>query len=204
MNITRNSARSACAALGPKYALISNAQWQTIARNIEQVASNWSGGAVGVGAVNRGHSSGSSVLAADEDDTNACVGTGATCSDTIWHDKRRTNYLSNGEVIWDLGGNAAEWVYDDYSSLGLQTSGITLCPRELNTLSAANRPILGPSDPTWYSAHGLGQACDGNAGAVLRGGAVGSGQKVGIFSSDLTRGTGLMSSGFSFRCVWNP
>ncbi|MFZ9521186.1 MAG: hypothetical protein ACO3A4_11990, partial [Silvanigrellaceae bacterium] len=50
------SALMACKNAGPGHRLISNTQWQTVARNAESVASNWSGGAVGNGSMARGHS----------------------------------------------------------------------------------------------------------------------------------------------------
>ena len=53
-----STAITQCSSLGAGYALISNAQWQTIAQNIENVATNWSGGAVGTGGIPRGHSDG--------------------------------------------------------------------------------------------------------------------------------------------------
>lgn len=59
------------------YSLITNAQWQTIARNIEQVSANWSGGSVGAGSLNRGHSDSApnNALAASTDD-DPCYDTG--------------------------------------------------------------------------------------------------------------------------------
>ena len=34
---------------------------------------------------------------------------------STWNKQRRTHTLSNGEVIWDVSGNAWEWVKDDNS-----------------------------------------------------------------------------------------
>ena len=39
-----------------KYALISNEEWMTVARNVEQVDANWFSGTAGVGVIARGHS----------------------------------------------------------------------------------------------------------------------------------------------------
>src|SRR5690606_37302902 len=97
-------------------------------------------------------------LAADADDTKACSGTGQTCSNTVWHDQRRTHVLSNGEVIWDLGGNVGEWVNDDYADLGVNPAMSTAW-REYNNaaVGATNRALFGPSDDTWTSSQGIGQ-----------------------------------------------
>ncbi|MBV2168164.1 MAG: hypothetical protein KUL82_05595, partial [Bdellovibrio sp.] len=97
---TAGGAWKVCKDLGAQYDLISNAQWQAIARNIEAVPSNWSGGAVGLGGFSRGHTdnSPSSALAADSNDDNGCVGTGESCTGTVWNLQRRTHRLNNGEV----------------------------------------------------------------------------------------------------------
>ena len=94
MNTTETTA-TACARI-PGAQLLSNDQWMTIATNIANQASNWSGSSVGSGALNRGHSDGSSALA-------------ATGSHGAWSTNHRTHTLSNGEVIWDMAGNVWEW-----------------------------------------------------------------------------------------------
>ncbi|USN47023.1 MAG: hypothetical protein H6626_12630 [Pseudobdellovibrionaceae bacterium] len=120
------------------YDLITNDEWQTIARNIEQVASNWEENKVGGAStgytgtdnnqLNHGHadSTPNEPLMADGDDTNACIGTGQEVSATIddscpgtgagWSPEKRTHTLSNSEVIWDLAGNVWEWVKDNNSN----------------------------------------------------------------------------------------
>ena len=45
--ITRNEAITRCTELGQGYDLMTNDEWQTVARNIEGVSSNWGGGTVG-------------------------------------------------------------------------------------------------------------------------------------------------------------
>ena len=49
------------------------------------------------------------------DDNKGCHGTEQTCDGRTWNKQRRTHTLSNGEVIWDVSGNAWEWVKDDNS-----------------------------------------------------------------------------------------
>ena len=104
-----------CKDLGVGYDLITNDEWQSIARNIENVASNWKNATVGdAGGLSTGHSDDapSNTLAANSDDNNACHGTEQTCSGNDWDSQRRTHTLSNGEVVWDMAGNAGEWVKD--------------------------------------------------------------------------------------------
>ena len=115
-SITRNGSITECTDLGAKYDLITNDEWQSIARNIEFVKSNWATGSVGnAGGLSTGHSDSSPAvyLAANGDDNNACHQTGQTCNSSTWDSQRRTHTLSNGEVVWDLAGNVAEWVKDN-------------------------------------------------------------------------------------------
>ncbi|MFA7576177.1 MAG: hypothetical protein WCY27_02920, partial [archaeon] len=91
----QTEAITACESIGGH--LITNNEWMTLARNIELVPSNWSGGVVGNGYLPRGNSSSSSAM----DGFNELSG---------W--TKRTLTLTNGEVIWDLAGNVWEWTND--------------------------------------------------------------------------------------------
>ena len=129
--ITRDDAIRACQNMGEGYDLISNDEWQTIARDIESISINWSGGKVGDGSLNQGHGFVKSsqeafrnpiILPASSDDNDGCAGvtnTASNCQGLTWDPKRRTHLLSNNEIIWDMGGNVSEWVKDnnhvDYS-----------------------------------------------------------------------------------------
>jgi hypothetical protein len=133
-DLNRASAIAGCQANGPLYDLVTNDEWQTIARNIELVAQNWREGVAGGVAsgnggsnsnmLNRGHSDGApnQVLAASTVDAWGCFGTGqqtdpnGACPLT-WTDQKRTHRLSTGEIIWDFGGNLWEWVKDDNAHL---------------------------------------------------------------------------------------
>ena len=112
VNINQQDSVAKCVAMGAGYDLITNNEWQSIARNIEGVSSNW-GTIPGEGtSLNQGHSDNDPqrVLVASSDDSKACENTGQTCDSTTWDRQRRTHILSNGEVIWDLAGNANEWI----------------------------------------------------------------------------------------------
>jgi hypothetical protein len=93
--ITQPEAIAACEGIGGH--LITNDEWMTIVRNIELVPDNWSSGIIGEGYLPRGNSSSSGAM----DATDALSGI-----------TKRTLKLSNGEVIWDLAGNAWEWTSD--------------------------------------------------------------------------------------------
>lgn len=197
------AAWKACKDLGSNYDLISNSQWQAIARNIESVDSNWSGGVVGSGSLNRGHTNGAAAISAYSDDNNACVGTGQSCSRTVWHANRRIHTLSNGMVIWDFSGNVWEWVRDNYPDLGINPS-ISLSWNEFSSLSATNKAILGSANGSWNSVQGLGRAYGGAGGALVRGGRWANGDNAGIFSVDMQEGPTYAGTYVGFRCVYVP
>lgn len=102
--------------------LITEAEWMTIAQNVLSVASNWSGGAVGSGFIFNGYVSPNPdvnfeeivALPADANDANGLFGMTSTGS-TVGGNSRRTLTLTNGEVIWDLSGNVAEWTQGQIS-----------------------------------------------------------------------------------------
>lgn len=204
VSISRDTARSECQSLGSGYALITNAQWQTVARHIETVGANWSGGSVGSGEINSGHSDNSpaSALAADASDDNACSGTGQSCSASTWNSQRRTHTLTNGEVVWDLAGNVYDWVNDDYSSLGVSPA-ISGASQELSSLSATNRALFSSSNGSWNSTQGLGRAYGGSSGGVLRGG-YWTGTVAGLFGVDLSAPASSSYNLIGFRCVFVP
>jgi hypothetical protein len=92
VEINMCAAKQACVNSGGH--LITNDEWMTIVRNIEQVPENWSGGSVGSGYLPRGNSDGSAAL----DGTDFLTGV-----------NKRTLILTNGEEIWDLAGNVWQW-----------------------------------------------------------------------------------------------
>lgn len=110
--VDKSQARVACDALGFDYQLVTNLQWQAVARSIERDPANWSGGAVGAGSIPRGHCD-EDPLAALASSGGPCVGTNnPACTDPSSADwaQKRTHELANGEVIWDLAGNLREQV----------------------------------------------------------------------------------------------
>jgi len=206
VNVTRNEARLICKSLGDGYSLISNAQWQTIARNIEQVGANWSGGQPGAGQLNRGHSDLSPpfALPAGLSDSLGCFGTGEECSKTEWNLQKRTHLLSNGEVIWDFAGNVSEWLIDDPRTFG------NFSPvRELNDCATFtdyyHRELFCSSDHTLGRIHGIGVVFQAPTDALVRGGAWWNDgfEEAGVFFT-LPLWSMEVSRDIGFRCVWSP
>ena len=225
-NFTRDDSIAKCTAMGTGYDMITNDEWQSLARNIELVSNNWSGGTVGSGTLNRGHCDHfpDVPLAASSNDEQGCFGTEEICQGRHdWHDQKRTHNLSNGEIIWDLSGNAWEWVKDDnsfnygsnaYISQVTKTSH-TLAGRlsgGTTTTARAAKDQFGPSGN--YSSlnsgiyGGLGHGWLAHTGgAVLRGGFwsfFSSDPHVGVFSVSLKRSASESNEAFGFRCTYHP
>ena len=215
-NVSHTYAQQLCQGLGGTYDLISNAQWQTIARNIEAVGTNWSSGTAGSGDLNRGHSeyNPSNSLAAGAD-SDPCFGYTdgrddlSVCSPTIWHQDRRTFTLSNGTLLWDFAGNVMHWLRDiwgpaDYTSLGLDVaSDDYIYNQSSHTVLQNFGPANSYSSPSnlgfMYAPYDLTLTMP-----VIRGGFYGwdLSDYTGIFAFDMGgRNNGGADSSIGFRCV---
>ncbi|MGZ3790206.1 MAG: hypothetical protein ACXVLQ_16860 [Bacteriovorax sp.] len=210
VSIDRPTARSKCQALGGGYDMISNDQWQTIARNIAGTAGNWSTGVVASGELNRGHSDSApaNALVPSADDLNGnCAGeTNQTCTSTTWHNQRRTHTLSNGNMIWDFAGNVWGWVTNDSDvSNGVDGYISTMNGGDVrqNRYGAATATICAGSTSSPYCGMGAGYF-NYTAGAVLRGGHWTNTINAGVFETGLTHLPTYSSSTVGFRCVFVP
>ena len=204
-NISQTTAASYCVTAGAN--LITNAEWMTIARNIEGVNSNWTGGSVGNGGLWRGHSdwNPNTTLEASTDN-DPYNGTG-NISPTI---QKRTHALSNGELIWDLSGNSLELTNDTIMGSNKLTSSSTLTGvsefTNITGYGSLNYDLVRPSNNTWNSSQNMGQffisSTSGGPFVLVRGGAVDTGFDTGIFNLYMN----LVTSGWSpivgFRCVF--
>ncbi len=118
-----NRAWAACDSLNASgitgYHLITNPEWMTIAKEIEEAVGNWSSGVVGSGHIPTGHSDGEEfggqTFLAASTDNDGCFGTGNLCNGGNPNEfyQKRTFNLSNGEIIWDMAGNVNSWVSPD-------------------------------------------------------------------------------------------
>lgn len=207
VNVTQLNAKSYCAGLGTQYHLITNPEWMTIARSIEANASNWSTGTVSSGALNRGHSDSSpaTTLAASTDD-NPCSGTGDTCSTTVFHNQRRTHTLSNGQIIWDLAGNAKEFIDWQITNNRVGTSSTSY--EEINSLVANGTmpsETFKSNDTNLLEANGIGaywRDAPGLNGYAARGGRAADGTKSGIYHIDFEPSSTYTSVNVGFRCAY--
>jgi hypothetical protein len=206
VSLNRASAVTGCSNAG--YNLISNAQWQTVARSIEATSSNWSGGTVGSGQINRGHSDNSpaSVLGVSNtsDPYDGTGNSSAQAPGSGWEQKR-VHTLSNGQTIWDFSANAVEWVADsiDGSALSppITTSASFTDTTYFPTSDTGNRTLLGPMGSAYAHGQGMGSVAGGSANAVLRGGYYAHGVAAGAFYTSLANSSGDVFDFLGFRCV---
>jgi formylglycine-generating enzyme required for sulfatase activity len=217
MGIVLSAAVTACSNLGANYHLITNNEWMTIARNLEQVSSNWTGGTVGNGAVYSGHNDSSAVeLAASSDDNDGYYGTGNVAPSN----QRRTLTLTNDEVIWDFAGNLMERTSNIISCAAANCTGAEMIydstPAEepiqftaISTYGILSYDLVRPSNSSWTSTQGMGRVWtdsdaaypSGNTHSILRGGTWMSTNSAGIYAMELGHGSNSTSPYIGFRCA---
>jgi formylglycine-generating enzyme required for sulfatase activity len=209
-------AREACKRAGAH--LITNAEWMTIARNIQAQASNWQSGVVGSGCLFGGHMDNlpPNKLATADDSlpysgTNTVSETTVRCPFLVNVDNnkasKRTFTLSNGSVVWDISGNVWEWVDEQcangsgMSSTYWYNSGAWVDWSHAN-LSDYELYVAGPLSG-YTSANGTGQyyGCTTNGNGLLRGAAWTDGVNAGVFTLNFSIATSLSSANVGFRCV---
>lgn len=198
------------------YALISNPEWMTIARDAESLGGNWSGSSVGVGEMARGWTAHvsygdswtNSSVAPNSQPTCLYNTASNTCASSGDHRYRRTLSLSTGEDIWDFSGNVWNWV--DWEINGSFTLGPTTCPAtwdEFPNVTCAELDVendLLPSNQTYDSSQSVGQFYGASGGAALRGGGWNNGSRGGAFTLNLDINSSNPGSRRGFRCVWRP
>ena len=145
---------------------------------------------------------------------NPCDGTGqVSCevqtvdllslADVERYSQKRTHVLSNGEEIWDLAGNVAEWTSSTVTDQG--ANGY------ISTNPANDKSKWGPTYD--YSSEGVypkkeeefGGLGYGNLGvsgtSVHRGGAWGMGTYSGVFDAILLNAPNDSADSIGFRCA---
>jgi len=197
-SITQTAAITACANTGGH--LMTNNEWMAIARDIEQVPENWTGGAVGSGILKRGN-----VGITDAGSYN-----GGDPETGILNSKAILK-LSNGTEIYHFSGNVWQWLSD--TILGKdQPTGSTpgLAWREFNALTTygtLSYDKVRPANSVYISTYGVGKInSDGTVSnstvyALKRGGASVNEIFAGVFALSMDK-TSIVSDVYtSFRCV---
>ena len=215
VKLNQSQARDACGDLNSvgesKYRLISNPEWMTIARNIESRNANWSGGAVGQGTIFQGNINVNVPSISGYNGSNPEAGSG--------RNNKAMHVLSNGEQIWDVVGNVAEWVdwkvtpsQKAYSSADGAPVSAWREFKILDTLISLSNEMFPnswrASGTSYDSSKGVGQYYAGSntsGGAAYRGGSFyDSLAQAGIFYLNLANGEPHVSDGLGFRCVYRP
>ncbi|MEA3514679.1 MAG: SUMF1/EgtB/PvdO family nonheme iron enzyme [Nanoarchaeota archaeon] len=213
-SITQTNAIAECASLGAGYHLITNAEWMTIARNIEQQTANWAdgviGSTVGSGGLYRGNVGNLDSVGYDGDDPES--GTG--------RDTKAELALSNGGTIWDLSGNVWEWTDDTIVCAGASCTTEEM-PYDsnpdsewieftaINTYGLLSYDEIRPSNSNWNADYGVGRLYTddnaanptGNVHAFLRGGGSDAGANAGAFALLLSDAPSASDRKIGFRCV---
>lgn len=204
----------ACALLGPDYRLVTNEDWQLVARDVEAVSENWKGYAVGVDGINTGNLRVAVGEASDDDhpcDTPGFTTDFPACQDHASEDFwfKRTHRLGSGELVWDLGGNRTEWVTGSHP----EAPRVNIC-----SLTGADQLTFGPAGdysagcdvgtPTFYSLRGMGIVEGAGGLRVLRGGSYGLAPDQvheGVFYANTNPFWDTDHPGiFGLRCVYDP
>ena len=221
--LTWQDARTACASVGVQ--LISENQWLSIAHQVVGVLTNWTSGVVGTGALYQGHWDGNPAraAAADVSDANGYYDTGNTTGST----QRRTLTLPNGQVIWDLSGNIAEYTNGVTTNLDryapVTPGGYVYSAADAGTI-ATNVPLEKRPPSGYGHIHGMGNYLVGTGGtsvgintvneppdnqataaytiAFVRGGSYNQGaSRVGVFGLNHSLGVSYTNANVGFRCA---
>ena len=188
----------------------------TIARNAELQSENWDSGTIYSGSMFKGHTDNSANALSVTDVNDFYDGTG----NVFPSNQKRVINLSNGELIWDFGGNVFEWNKDvidcssGYPCLDLPTNGSSISELvrfpDLTNYGSLSKLLLEPINKSLDSINGVGYIYNGvnTAGpsgdlhAFVRSGNWDNSIN-GIYALALDStpsGPGF----FGFRCVYNP
>lgn len=194
-----DEAKALCQSLGEYFDLISNEEWLKVAKQVESVDRNWTGGLVGSGCLFRGNNN-------QPEPWNPCgYGFGDGSIDFGSNRSERARFeLPSGQSVYDLAGNVSEWV--DWTKGGEMDRAPLDCAQvdtqfpDINCSLTAEQ--YSPSNANYTSAQGIGKFLGGQGGYATRGGANWGGDSVGVFALSLARGGGNNDGDNGFRCVY--
>lgn len=211
-DINANDSAAECESLGPNYHLISNPEWMAMARDIENVDSNWTGQSVGIGCLYRGNS-GEATVGLGTTNGDSCGYDGANPEEGTGRDLRAKHTLSNGQEVFDLAANVDEWVDFDKDTVGFQEH-TTVCSSsggfiEFPSVSASCPGLVdvdyNTSNGGYDSNQGIGQYyASGGSGAIQRGGRPTNTSNAGVFLFYIGANASSGNTVVGFRCVYRP
>lgn len=203
---------SSCEALSDaeyEYQLISNIQWQNIARNVESVPDNWTAASVlKQGAIG---------LPCAAGDSNACYDSGNKVDRSVDTNPVARHLLRNGEEVWDLSGNV--WDAVDPTGTGTPLSYSNSAPDGWHEFDAPEAIAVYNSTPDLselgirpasdyapsFLDHGLGMiylltGAQSNR-VMARGGHYYQGQENGVFATFVGQQLNEIHPHIGFRCA---
>lgn len=173
--------------------LITENEWLTIAQNVISVSDNWSGGETGKGFIYSGHNDNSPAIALAVYNNDGYNGTENSKDSS----QKRTLRLTNGEIIWDMSGNVAEWT-DGQTTGGQPGTGSETAYswKEWNLIDFSGYLPVSPfpgfnnnAAGGWDAKQGIGQvysnANEATLKGFIRGGSYQQGPSAGIFSLNM-------------------
>jgi len=193
--ISRDQAIQTCEKHG--YSLITNVQWQTIARNAEAQAENWTVR----GVLRHGN------CLCESGSGDACQYLGKIAD--RYYDGAAASAkftLSNGEIIWDLSGNVTEWVSDDVSTFNISPI-LTKTVIEFTdtnffpTSDTGNRTLFGPLNSSYNLATGVGANIAHSPMATIRRGGTAGDPNAGVFTARFNYPVDARAYFVGFRCT---
>ena len=190
-----------CRANGPGYDLISNDEWQTIARHIEMTPTNWSEGTINIKAGN--------VLNIGQPGNRILNSSNTDEEQMQWSLNRRVHQLINGEFVWDFSGNLQEVVSHNISNIPQTFSGyVKDIPDALKRYFGSSRSysILDRQERMDSRYGNLGYIrASSFRGSIMRGGGINQ-WRAGVFSADTTqeKNSRVRRPNVGFRCVFHP
>jgi hypothetical protein len=204
VDISIDDATQVCREIGSNYDLISNDEWMGIAREIETIDSNWSDGIVGSGSIFQGN------IGVDSPPISYSLGSLDSNAEAGRNPNARLE-LESGDHIWDISGNAHEWVaWEPGTHVVPGICGHIGELTDIGAISAACPDWL-PSMYTvasgYTSAQGTGSLISSSIpnAAIARGGTfVGTPLQTGIYHLNLEFAEGTINNRTGFRCVWRP
>lgn len=222
-------AAEACESLGKNNKLITNREWMSIARNIEQLESNWLNNETGYSTLSKGlhkregftenFDTLNHPAANSKDECKYAYATGeeVICEADGHFEFKRTHMLSTGEEIWDFAGNLWHWVDANETRTSLrgnicQENGWNYydeCALDENshftfTDAPDNRFEVGPllTDKT-RNGIGMVYSSDQENRVFRRGGSWFNRPGSGIFALDLRANPDSPSTARGFRCTYS-
>ncbi|MEC8339386.1 MAG: SUMF1/EgtB/PvdO family nonheme iron enzyme [Nanoarchaeota archaeon] len=206
--VSQTEAKQLCSNLGSGYSLITNSQWITIARNVENVSSNWADGTIGSTVASGGGLKRGNIGIDDSASYNAVSDPADRSLDA---NPLSMFTLSNEEEIWDISGNVWEWTNDTFntnteSSLGQVSNNW----HEWTTISGHD--YLESSNTSLDTNYGIGRVYtdiddaypSGIIHGLLHGGNWGDGINAGAFSLNLYYSPSSSAFDIGFRCSFTP